>query len=117
MKIMILVYDYLRLGLSVEIQKYIELKIKSKFDLSLIYFCFDLLLLEVVDFFFIEVVVWIVLFINFFVVLVMFVEFVEILFFFVNVNFLLWRGKVVNDIYRQVFDKKQVVIKELILVV
>lgn len=112
-KTMTLVYDHLRSGLSAEIQKHIESKIKSKFDSSLIHSCFDLSSLEVVDPFFIEVVAWTVPFINPFAALAMFAELVETLSFPVNVNSPSWRGKVANDIYRQVSDKKQAVIKEL----
>lgn len=112
-KTMNLVYDHLRSGISAEIQKHIESKIKSKFDSSLFHSCFDLSSLEVIDPFVIEVLARFLPYIHPVAVLVMGVNLLETLFLGVNVNSPSWRGEVANDIYIQVSGKKQAVIKEL----
>lgn len=112
-KTMNLVYDHLRSGISAEIQKHIESKIKSKFDPSLFHSDFDLSSLEIVDTFLIELLCRFLPFISPVAGLIIVANHLTTLFSPVNVNSPSWRGEVANDIYRQVSAKKQAVIKEL----
>lgn len=75
--------------------------------MSLFVFDFGLVLLVIIEIFLFGVLVLVVGFIDFFVGLfVVFVGGLIIFFIVVNVNDLLWRRNVVNEIYEKVFEKK-----------
>lgn len=108
------VSKHLGLEISAEIQKHIESEIKSKFDPSLFHFNFGLASSVINNTLSVGAVALVTALI--FPMAGLFIAVVGSLFTLfsaVNVNSPLWRRDVANEIYKQVSDKKQKVLKDL----